>query len=236
MRTGLYDQIQQKYNMSDPHCLFDINYLKQNPTPFFDFAKVHYTSSFLSLILTLSHFHFYSHLTYTFSLSPSLSLSFTLTFTHSHTLNTHTLNTLNTLSHIHSHIHFLLFFIRVICVLNSFFVERTHSNYIPIPKRNHQQHTNSLNIWNREINCFVIIHKTSTLWKKFVVSHVWFFVTEVLVPRRVSRAKQKYRDSQYATKLWNEFVIHFFCHSTLFDWALIHSLSILPLSLLLNWE
>jgi NAD-dependent SIR2 family protein deacetylase len=36
---GLYDQIQQKYNMSDPHCLFDLNYLKQNPTPFFDFAK-----------------------------------------------------------------------------------------------------------------------------------------------------------------------------------------------------
>jgi NAD-dependent deacetylase sirtuin 1 len=36
---GLYDQIQQKYTLPDPHCLFDINYLKKDPIPFFDFSK-----------------------------------------------------------------------------------------------------------------------------------------------------------------------------------------------------
>lgn len=51
--SGLYEQIQQKYNMSDPHCLFDLNYLKQNPTPFFDFAKV------ITKFLSLSFFPFF---------------------------------------------------------------------------------------------------------------------------------------------------------------------------------
>jgi len=36
---GLYDQINEKFNLDDPHLLFDINYLKSNPVPFFEFAK-----------------------------------------------------------------------------------------------------------------------------------------------------------------------------------------------------
>jgi len=36
---GLYDQINQKFDLKDPHLLFDINYLKKNPVPFFEFAK-----------------------------------------------------------------------------------------------------------------------------------------------------------------------------------------------------
>uniref|UniRef100_A0A6B2L6P9 Deacetylase sirtuin-type domain-containing protein n=1 Tax=Arcella intermedia TaxID=1963864 RepID=A0A6B2L6P9_9EUKA len=36
---GLYDQINEKFNLQDPHLLFDINYLKTNPSPFFEFAK-----------------------------------------------------------------------------------------------------------------------------------------------------------------------------------------------------
>jgi len=37
---GVYDQVQAKYSLPDPHCLFDISYLAIDQKPFFDFAAV----------------------------------------------------------------------------------------------------------------------------------------------------------------------------------------------------
>jgi NAD-dependent SIR2 family protein deacetylase len=41
---GLYDQINAKYKLPDPQCLFDINYIKRDQRPFFDFALQLYPS------------------------------------------------------------------------------------------------------------------------------------------------------------------------------------------------
>lgn len=38
-KNGLYSQIQQKYNLPSPECMFDIEYFKMDPLPFFLFAK-----------------------------------------------------------------------------------------------------------------------------------------------------------------------------------------------------
>jgi NAD-dependent SIR2 family protein deacetylase len=35
---GLYDQIKEKYNLTDPQLLFDINYIRKDQVPFYDFA------------------------------------------------------------------------------------------------------------------------------------------------------------------------------------------------------
>lgn len=37
---GLYDQVSAKFGLDDPHKLFDIHFLRENPQPFFEFAKV----------------------------------------------------------------------------------------------------------------------------------------------------------------------------------------------------
>lgn len=36
---GLYSIIEEKYNLPEPQCLFDIHYLRDDPRPFFEFAK-----------------------------------------------------------------------------------------------------------------------------------------------------------------------------------------------------
>ncbi len=36
---GLYDNIQQKYNLVDPQCMFEIGFFKSNPQPFFELAR-----------------------------------------------------------------------------------------------------------------------------------------------------------------------------------------------------
>jgi len=36
---GLYEQVEEKYNLPDPQCLFDIHYLRDDPQPFFEFAR-----------------------------------------------------------------------------------------------------------------------------------------------------------------------------------------------------
>eukprot|EP01112_Ceratiomyxa_fruticulosa_P020593 TRINITY_DN7057_c0_g1_i1.p1 TRINITY_DN7057_c0_g1~~TRINITY_DN7057_c0_g1_i1.p1 ORF type:complete len:503 (-),score=118.65 TRINITY_DN7057_c0_g1_i1:81-1589(-) len=44
--TGLYAQIEEKYQLPDPQCLFDIEYLKIDPKPFFEFAKEIYPGTY----------------------------------------------------------------------------------------------------------------------------------------------------------------------------------------------
>jgi hypothetical protein len=43
--TGLYDNL-QKYNLPDPQAVFQIDYLKENPKPFFLLAKELYPGNF----------------------------------------------------------------------------------------------------------------------------------------------------------------------------------------------
>ena len=50
--TGLYDNL-QKYDLPRPTAVFDINYFKQNPKPFFTLAKELYPGSFKP---TISHY------------------------------------------------------------------------------------------------------------------------------------------------------------------------------------
>jgi NAD-dependent SIR2 family protein deacetylase len=42
---GLYDQIKEKYNLTDPQLLFDINYIRKDQVPFYDFAAQLFPSS-----------------------------------------------------------------------------------------------------------------------------------------------------------------------------------------------
>eukprot|EP01113_Clastostelium_recurvatum_P002216 TRINITY_DN10915_c0_g2_i3.p1 TRINITY_DN10915_c0_g2~~TRINITY_DN10915_c0_g2_i3.p1 ORF type:complete len:517 (+),score=99.12 TRINITY_DN10915_c0_g2_i3:44-1552(+) len=44
--NGLYAQIEDKYDLPDPQCLFDIEFLKIEPRPFFEFAKEIYPGSY----------------------------------------------------------------------------------------------------------------------------------------------------------------------------------------------
>ncbi|KAG9305191.1 hypothetical protein G9A89_010699 [Geosiphon pyriformis] len=50
--TGLYDNL-QRYNLPYPEAIFDINYFKQHPEPFFELAKELYPGKFLP---TLTHY------------------------------------------------------------------------------------------------------------------------------------------------------------------------------------
>jgi hypothetical protein len=45
---GLYDQIEAKYQLPDPTCLFDAAYIRLDPVPFFRFAKDLFPSSQLA--------------------------------------------------------------------------------------------------------------------------------------------------------------------------------------------
>lgn len=42
---GLYDQIKEKYNLTDPQLLFDITYIRKDQVPFYDFAAQLFPSS-----------------------------------------------------------------------------------------------------------------------------------------------------------------------------------------------
>jgi len=44
-KTGLYANL-QKYNLPYPEAIFDINYFKQNPKPFFELAKELFTGNY----------------------------------------------------------------------------------------------------------------------------------------------------------------------------------------------
>lgn len=82
--TGLYDNL-QKYNLPSPEAVFEINYFKRNPQPFYDLAKELYPAKFkvYTYILTFSHPH-----VLTFSHSHILTSSHPciLTPSHPHTL------------------------------------------------------------------------------------------------------------------------------------------------------
>ena len=43
--TGLYDNL-QKYNLPNPQAIFEIDYFRQNPQPFFHLAKELYPAKF----------------------------------------------------------------------------------------------------------------------------------------------------------------------------------------------
>ncbi|EFA80312.1 NAD+-dependent deacetylase [Heterostelium album PN500] len=44
-KGGVYDTIEKKYNLPEPESLFDIRYLREDPRPFFEFAKEIYPGS-----------------------------------------------------------------------------------------------------------------------------------------------------------------------------------------------
>lgn len=50
--TGLYHNL-QKYNLPEPQAIFEINFFRQNPKPFFMLAKELYPGSFKP---TISHY------------------------------------------------------------------------------------------------------------------------------------------------------------------------------------
>jgi Sir2 family len=52
-KDGLYDRIEARFALPDPQCLFSLDYLKDDPEPFFEFAKVRSLIHFLSNSRTL---------------------------------------------------------------------------------------------------------------------------------------------------------------------------------------
>jgi Sir2 family len=189
-KDGLYDRIEARFALPDPQCLFSLDYLKDDPEPFFEFAKVrsliHFLSNSRTLELSNSRTLFPS---FFLCFSPSFfPLSVCLCFPVFHILLAYVLSLSIYVSTALSLSLFVPLCVSVcVCLscaclsLSLLFCSgrtkihihiHTLRSSIPLERCFLRGRTRSSNFWKAKEGCCATLRRTSTDWRVCVVSRV----------------------------------------------------------------